>query len=124
MNMRESIKGMRLDAARKRLKNNLVEEKWKQLGMMRESFGGSDGMNNHFKNLSEDMKMLYFFIVEVQEEMREQGKVDLNKMVGEIRIIRTIIADIKADFIKCVNRFFLFVGGCVCLITLKILFGM
>lgn len=91
--------------------------------MMKGSSGGEIIMDNCYKKLSEDMKMLYFFIGEVEEEMREQGKVDLSKMMGEIKIIRTIIADTKVDLIKCISRFFLFVGGCVCLITLKILLG-
>lgn len=91
--------------------------------MEKGNFGGGE-MNNNFENLSGDLEMLYFFIRDVQDEMREQGKVDLSKMMGEIKIIRTIIADTKVDLIKCISRFFLFVGGCVCLITLKILLGM
>ncbi|MDD6492631.1 MAG: hypothetical protein PUG54_10540 [Firmicutes bacterium] len=124
MNMRENIKEMRLEAAKERLRNKAAgEEEWRKLGMEKGNFGGGE-MNNNFENLSGDLEMLYFFIRDVQDEMREQGKVDLSKMMGEIKIIRTIIADTKVDLIKCISRFFLFVGGCVCLITLKILLGM
>ena len=124
MNMRENIKEMRLEAAKERLRNKAAgEEEWRKLGMEKGNFGGGE-MNNNFENLSGDLEMLYFFIRDVQNEMREQGKVDLSKMMGEIKIIRTIIADTKVDLIKCISRFLLFVGGCICLITGKILLGM